>query len=182
MISLEMVEKLRQRANVSYDEAKYALEACGGDILDAMIYLEQHGRVSPPPASGYYSTQQEPPYQNPDAQSYTHYQPKDSGIGSIFYRLWNWLLKIVEKGNRNNFEVHHNNKRIICIPLTALVLLSIACFWVVIPALVIGLFAQCTYECTGPDFQKGGINEVMHTASRAADSLKNELFNKHNQQ
>ena len=36
MESFEKVEKLRQRANVSYEEAKAALEASGWDLLDAM--------------------------------------------------------------------------------------------------------------------------------------------------
>lgn len=40
MDNFEKVEKLREKANVSYEEAKQALENCNWDILDAMIYLE----------------------------------------------------------------------------------------------------------------------------------------------
>ena len=41
MTEFEKVEKLRERANVSYEEAKEALLASEGDLLDAMIYLEK---------------------------------------------------------------------------------------------------------------------------------------------
>ena len=39
MDHFEMVEKLRAKANVSYEEAKAALEASDWDILDALVLL-----------------------------------------------------------------------------------------------------------------------------------------------
>lgn len=54
MITLEQVEKLREKANVSYDEAKAALEAANGDMLEALINLEKQGKVVPPEGGGYY--------------------------------------------------------------------------------------------------------------------------------
>ena len=43
MDHLEMVEKLAQKAGVSYEDAKMALEACNWDMLDALVYLEKLG-------------------------------------------------------------------------------------------------------------------------------------------
>ena len=48
MEQLEKVEKLRERADVSYEEAKEALEACDWDLLDAMVWLEKRGKVKGP--------------------------------------------------------------------------------------------------------------------------------------
>ena len=45
MDHLEMVEKLAQKAGVSYEDAKMALEACGWDMLDALVYLEKLGKT-----------------------------------------------------------------------------------------------------------------------------------------
>ena len=45
MEDFEKIEKLRERANVTYEEAKEALNAANGDLLDAMIYLERQGKV-----------------------------------------------------------------------------------------------------------------------------------------
>ena len=36
-VTLEQVERLRAHAAVSYEEARRALEACDGDLLDALI-------------------------------------------------------------------------------------------------------------------------------------------------
>ena len=55
-ISLELVERLREKADVSYAQAKQALEYSQGNLLDALIYLEEQGAI-PRPQQTYYSTQ-----------------------------------------------------------------------------------------------------------------------------
>ncbi|MGM9974626.1 MAG: ubiquitin, partial [Clostridiaceae bacterium] len=40
MDKINLVDKLRTKANISYEEAKVALENNNWDILDAMVYLE----------------------------------------------------------------------------------------------------------------------------------------------
>ena len=59
-ITLEQVERLREKADVSYGQAKAALEYSGGNLLDALIYLEERG-VIPRPEDAYYSTKGEAP-------------------------------------------------------------------------------------------------------------------------
>ena len=53
MDMFEKVEKLREKANVSYEEAKEALERSNGDILDAMILLEKEGKTKKAGAESY---------------------------------------------------------------------------------------------------------------------------------
>ena len=55
MVTLEQVEKLREYANISYDEAKTALENADGDILQALIELEQQGKVKAPEGGQYHT-------------------------------------------------------------------------------------------------------------------------------
>ena len=55
MASLEMVDKLRERAGVTYEDAREALDQSQDDMLDALIWLENNGKVSPPRA-GYFTT------------------------------------------------------------------------------------------------------------------------------
>ena len=45
----EMVEILRNKANVTYEEAKAALEASDWDMLDALVLLESEGKVNGAP-------------------------------------------------------------------------------------------------------------------------------------
>lgn len=53
-ITLEQVEKVRSCTGASYEEAKAALEETGGNVLDAVILLEQRGQSGP--TGGDYST------------------------------------------------------------------------------------------------------------------------------
>ena len=59
-MDLEKVEKIREKAQVSYEEAKQALAAAEGDLLDALIELERQGKVQAPANEGFYSSQGEP--------------------------------------------------------------------------------------------------------------------------
>ena len=51
MEMMEKVERLREKANVSYEEAKDALEQANGDLLDAIVLLERQGKVKGPAQS-----------------------------------------------------------------------------------------------------------------------------------
>ncbi len=70
MENYEKVEKLRERANVSYEEAKEALEQNNWDILDAMIALEKSGKAAGPKQTSY-STQDMPKYEGVRSEEHT---------------------------------------------------------------------------------------------------------------
>lgn len=44
-ITLEQIDLLMKRADVSYTDAKEALEHTNGDILEALLWLEQNNKV-----------------------------------------------------------------------------------------------------------------------------------------
>jgi predicted transcriptional regulator len=45
-ITVEAIDKLRERANLSYRQAKEILEETGGDLVEALIYVEENsGRI-----------------------------------------------------------------------------------------------------------------------------------------
>ena len=46
MERIEMIEQLKNKAMVTYEEAKEALEKCNWDLLNAIIYLERKGKVN----------------------------------------------------------------------------------------------------------------------------------------
>ena len=71
-ITLERVERLREKADVSYAQAKEALEYSGGDLLDALIYLEEEGAI-PRPEGGCYSTRGEKVLEMPATLSGNHF-------------------------------------------------------------------------------------------------------------
>ncbi|MDR2487794.1 MAG: hypothetical protein LBD12_07495, partial [Clostridiales Family XIII bacterium] len=44
-VTLEQIDALKKRANVSYEEARAALEGTEGDLLEALIILEREGKT-----------------------------------------------------------------------------------------------------------------------------------------
>lgn len=151
MVTIEQVEKLQQRANVSYEEAKEALEHTGGNLLEAVIYLENQGKVSPNggsfqgnysiPGSGYQN-----PNQPPNATIPTGYTPPSFGerFSESCRRIWTWLsgnYVVISKEGVEDWRM----------PLfITLILLSLG-FYFVIPLAIVGLFFGYRYAIIGAD-------------------------------
>lgn len=170
----DMVEKLRGRASVSYEDAKAALDACGGDLLDALIYLEKQGKVAPPVGGNYTSRAEE---------SHTrtgNNPPPKNDKGETFVEIWGrflrWCGRVLHAGNTNHFEVRRDEGQVLSVPVTVLILLLIFAFWVTLPLLIIGLFLGCRYSFSGPKTVNISVNGVMDSAANAADALKNEVM------
>ena len=58
MDDLEKVETIRTKCNVSYTDAKAALDAADGNVLDAIIWLESQGKTQT--TSAHATTESEP--------------------------------------------------------------------------------------------------------------------------
>lgn len=172
MDNFEKVEKLREHANVSYEEAKQALENSNWDILDAMIYLEQSGKVHGPQQASY-TTQAEKIKIELDEKECK------STFSDNLKRFGDWCLGLIEKGNNNSFCVEREDKEIFRVPITLLIVLMFFSFWVVVPLLVIGLFFDMRYHFAGPNVRSVDIdiNKAMDSAAEAAESIKNEFGN-----
>ncbi len=179
MTTLEQVEKLRTMANVSYDEARTALDATNGDLLDAIIYLEKQGKVTTPTGGGYYSSEK-----TADAGAVAYNkagwekQTNNAGgenISSLLKKLGSFCLKMIRKGNANSFEVLKGGESKGSTPVTAFALLVIFAFWITIPLIIIGLFFGLRYRFTGPDCCGTTVNDAMNSAADAAINLKKSM-------
>lgn len=170
MDNFEKVEKLREHANVSYEEAKQALEYSNWDILDAMIYLEQNGKVNGPDNASYTTQAQKVKIEVEDKEG-------KCSFTDTLKRFGNWCVKWIEKGNNNSFCVERDNREIFRVPVTLLIVLLICAFWVVVPLLVVGLFFNMRYHFAGPDIRSVDIdiNKAMDGAAEAAENIKNEF-------
>jgi len=179
MADFEQVQKLREYANISYEEAKKALEEANGDMLEAVINLEKQNRIKPPETGGYYNSQEER-RANEESCRRNSWEKKTvhangSSFGDQVAAFFKWCGKLIYKGNINNFEVFRNGNRIITLPVTALVLLLFFAFWIVAPLIVLGLFFGYQYRFRGPDLEKPEVNRAMESVSRvttkAVDSM-----------
>lgn len=173
MATLEQVEKLREKASVSFEEAKAALEACNDDLLDAIIWLEKRGKVNPPVAGGYYSSEHQSEGEKEKESTHQETRQKQGeSFSDMMKRFGRFCAKVINKGNANYFEVEKNGKIVISVPVTVLAISLIFFFWVVLPLLILGLFFGCRYRFRGHELGRDSVNRVMDTASDTAENIK----------
>lgn len=138
---LEQIERLRERAKVTYDEAKHAYEAAGGDLLEALILLEKQGKVKPPEGNGFYSSEQPTVEQHEEKK-----QSKGGNSDSSLKRFWQFLVGLFHRCNNTTVEMIQNDETKVKIPLTLVILFTLFLPWVVIVLLVLGLFFNFKYR------------------------------------
>lgn len=168
MENLEKVEKLRERANVSYEEAKAALEESGWDLLDAMVSLEKQGRVKGPEQSVFSTSYEEQEHYEPVKETvYEGRKQEKEGVKGVFRRF-------IDICRNNAFCVKKNEEQIIRIPVILLVLILFFTWRIALPVLIIGLFFGLRYSFEGKD-DLSQANDLMDSAGNAADRVKEEL-------
>ena len=181
-ITLELVERLKEKASVSYAQAKEALEYSGGNLLDALIYLEEKGAI-PREESAYYSTKSEVPPPPPQAEPLPAELPaggkkkkaskpprakKESGR-NFFTTLRRWLID-------NELELWRHGQPITALPVLILLLLLCCAPWVTIPVLLLGLFTGFRYQFSGPDLEQDSLNGVIGGLADTAAGLGRQVM------
>jgi hypothetical protein len=150
MTTLEQIEKLREKANVTYEEAKSALDAANGDLLDALILLEKQGKVQPPAGDGFYSSAKgttENAAEKADSKQERRSSAGES-FGDVLDRIGKFCISVINKGNAINLEVRKNSETKARCPLTVLVLLLIFAPWITLPLIIVGLVLGYQYRFT----------------------------------
>lgn len=170
MDHIDMVEKLRERANVSYEEARAALERSNWDMLDALIELEHQGRVR---GGAAYDTAGD----GKSAPNYDTVKATASARGknSGWKNFCDGCRQLFRKSWVNSFRICRNGEALLVMPILVFLLLVVCCFWFTLPALVIGLFFGCRYSFVGKDIKDDDLNRVMDKAANAAESVKESI-------
>ena len=181
-ITLEQVGKLKDFAGVSFADAKAALEASDGDLLEALVWLEQAGKIS---ASGVstYSTRDDQttgsapkgaPAPNQDAGQAQQEKLKADArrMGQLVKR---WLID-------NRLEAYHRRSGSeFQVPLGVALVLLLMAFWLVPVLLIVGFFLGWRYRLAGPDLDREDVNQVMENINDTADDVVTSVkknFNK----
>ena len=181
MVEFEKVEKLVQKTNVSYEDAKNALEAANGDMLDAIIDLEKQGKVKGPAQGTYTTYAQQSQYKDVPAVIEETNQ-KDSNSKSFFKDLGAAIKRGFQYTVDNSVRVIRNNQEIIRLPLWMSIILMLAAWELLIIVIIISLFMDCRYSIVGKD-SADEFNKVINQAADFAGKVKtnfNESFNNQN--
>ena len=175
MVDFEKVEKLVQKANVSYEDAKNALEAANGDMLDAIIALEKAGKVNSQ-ASFTTTSPESSPYK--DVPAVVDQTNKTEGK-SFFKDLGDAIKRGFRYTVDNSVRVVRNDVEVIKLPLWISIIAMLAAWELLLIVIVISLFFDCRYSVVGKD-NANEVNRVIDQASTFAGKVKeswNESFN-----
>lgn len=165
-ITLEQVDVVRERCNVSYAQAKEALEASNGDVLEAIIYIEQNQKK-----------------ENENSET----KENEYAFNAIsMEELKNLIKGLIEKGNVTRIKIKKDDKEILDIPVNAGIAASVIAITIppILAAVVIAAIAtQITIEVTKEDGSVEVINkyvtqvanDVKNKASDLADVVKNKV-------
>ena len=169
MDEFEKIEKLRTRANVTYEEAKTALNEANGDLLEAMIILEKEGKVVKP-EQGVHSTEytQEPGYEMVVAEN-----AKDCGE-KWGTKIKEFLKQVIDYLSNNHMKVSHHDEQVIDLPLWATVMVLVLGWWFILVLIVVSLFFDWNYKFYGKNNLQGA-NNVMDKAKETAEHVKEDL-------
>ncbi len=178
MDKLDRVEKVRAKTGVSYTEAQEALELCNYDILDAIVWLEQHGKTANRTASYTTTTTVEDVTTSEMSQAQSEYEraTKSGGFMRVLNRILDFIKRVLKKSVDISFVADRHDQQVFSMPTLLLVLLLIFAFWIVLPLLIVGLFFDFRYHFDGIGTVSVDINEVVGKASDGAEALKRDFM------
>ena len=179
MDKLEKIERLRERANVTYEEAKDVLELAGEDVLDAMILLEKQGKVKKPQQSTYSTS-----YEQQD--DYIRVKDKVEeqrlaapSFGKTIGRVARIAFRFV---THSFFHITRKGTNIITVPSWVMALVVILSWRVAIPAFLISLLFGIRYSFEGRDGERTDFaNRFLNRAGKFADDVQSGLHRDDNE-
>lgn len=164
-ITLEKVDKVKERTGVSYKMAKDALVKCNGDVLEAIIYIED--------------IKNDPEYSGAKSES-------GCKNTETIEELKVWLKDLINKGNVTRIKVSKDGKKIVDVPVNAGIAAGVIA--VVIPPIlafvvVAAVVTQVTIEITREDgsvevvnkYISQAVNEAKEKASDVAEKVKEKV-------
>ena len=159
----EMVENLRIKANVTYEEAKAALEASDWDMLDALVLLESEGKV----------TQTTPEFTTKEKADETRRSVlKEKGSLS---KLSAWIKKTIALGNQNQFVISRKGAEMVAMPITVMALLTVLVWPFSLIVLFAGFFLGTRYAFRGPDINTTVSAFVNGAQDKAATMVEAQV-------
>lgn len=159
-ITLEKVDMVKDRMYVTYAEAKEALEKNDGDVLDAIVYLEQ--KIKAESVDNNESAEEE----------------RETCETVDDFKVW--IKDLINKGNVNRIKIKKDDKVLIDIPVNAGIAAGVIA--AVIPQLlVIGVITavatKLTIEITKDDGTVEVVNKVVKDVAEDVSKKTKDIVN-----
>ena len=179
MEKLKLVDKLKNKANISYEEAKDVLEKSNWDMLEAMLYLEAHGKVEKPSLSIFYTNESKESYNENGEEVNLKKDTNENNFENKngFEGVFEAICKAIDTCNNIFIEIIRNSRVILKIPFTVLIVLLFFAFWIVIPLMIIGLFFNMEFLVSSKKIDVDKINKVFKETSKVVKDVKGKFTN-----
>ena len=178
MDHFEMVETLREKANVSYEEASAALEKCNWDLLDALLMLEGEGRLNKEETKTEEKTYTTRPQKT---------EKKQEGKG-LFAVVMHKIAEGIKVLNNVHLKISKGSEERLTLSMTVIVLLLLVAFWLVLIAGIAGMCFGYRYSIKGLSFDDS-VNAAMNKAGdfvsdvvKAAPNAVTVVVEKHDEE
>ncbi len=168
MDKLEKVELIREKCEVSYADATAALDHANGDVLDAIIWLEEQGKTKRTTAQA-----------STAPSSHENSMSKEMAQAQAAYRkstesMWSSLTKLLKKSLKYKFIATRHGEVLLRIPVL-LPIVGVFLWGATIWLLIIGLFFDIRYRIEGIHSVTIEVNEAMDQAAAIASNLKDKI-------
>ncbi len=155
-ISLENVDAVKARTGVSYKEAKEALEICNGDVLEAIIYLEE---------------------EKTNTKNETTAE-QSGGTTETIDEFKTWLKDLIDKGNVSRIKVSKDGKKLVDVPVNAGIAAGV--IGIILPPILVfvvtaAVVTQVTIEITKTDGSVEVINKYISEAVNIAKDKASDI-------
>ncbi len=165
--NLQKIDDILKRTNTDYSTAKEALDAANGDVLEAIIIIENQQKGN------------------------------TNSSGSVRgEQIMTQLKDILAKGNATKLTIKKNNEVIINIPITAGLIGAFIAPFLSAAGITVALLAKCSVEITqadgkvidlGQKVDEGmdAVKDVVEDVKTGAENIKDDFvgsFNRNNDQ
>ena len=173
---LNLVEKLREKTGITYEDAKRVLEINNWDILDAILDLEKQGKVKGPSVSIFYTNEYKESYEEENTEYNFEEIKKDSNYKSnnTFEGIFEVICKAIDTCNNIFIEIKGKNNFFLKFPLTVVIVFLIFGFWLLIPVAVIGLFLDVEFFVESKKINTDKVNDILSKISKEVQNIKSK--------
>jgi len=173
MDMMEKVKTLREKADISKEEAMNALDAAGGDLLDAMVLLERQGKVKEP-GQDVYSTQYEKQEEYVSVREKVEEQESAApDLGKSIRRFFEVCGRFIRE---TTFIIKKEEEIFLKIPTIAFLIILLLCWEIAFPAMVVALLFGIRYSFEGAKNAEKA-NDVLGKAGEFAEDVKRDFKN-----
>ena len=174
MTRLEMVEKIREKTGITYDEARQALEKANWDMLDAIVAVEKERE----PQGEQFACEAAPAREISEPLAKKARVVRHSNVGEIGDKVaagLRWLGTWIRRGENVHLEVSRKGEGILSLSLVTVILVFLLSWWLPALLIVAGLFTGYRFRFTGASLIGKAANAAADKAGEKAEEIINRM-------